>query len=87
MTHGPHELKPAGGELGENEHPWASAFIGVRVEYTSKKCEGISLVSLNATRFECQERTRGGTCGRNQPYCTGAPSHMGGVFTACSWGC
>ena len=27
------------------------------------------------------------TCGRDQPYHTGAPGHLGKAFTACLWGC
>ena len=48
-------LNQAGGDLGESKDPWASAFIWVRVRYTSKKCEGILLVDLNITRSQSGE--------------------------------
>lgn len=41
----------------------------------------ISLV-LNDGRSQ-SGRARRGTCGRGQPYRSGAPSHLGGVLTAC----
>lgn len=43
--------------------------LGARVEDTSTRCKGISLVCLSVTKS--QEKTRSGTCGRDQPYYTG----------------
>lgn len=42
-------LTQGAGELGEGEVSWTSAFTGVRMEYTSERLEGISLVPLNVT--------------------------------------
>lgn len=58
-TQGPCKLNPADGQLSESKDPWASAFTGVRLEYTSKSCEGISLVSLKVTRSQSGESARG----------------------------
>lgn len=49
----------AGGDLGESKHPWANAFIRVRVEYTSKRYEGISLIHLNVTGSQSAKNRKG----------------------------
>lgn len=51
---------------------------GVRMGYTSKQCEGISLVHLNVSGS--QSLWAGGgreICGRGPAYHTGAPDHLG----------
>lgn len=55
-------------ELGEGEVSWTSAFTGVRMQYTSERLEGISLVPLKVTRSQGSARRR--SCGREQPYHT-----------------
>ena len=47
------------GDLGESKHPWASAFIRVRVGYTSKRYEGISLIHLNVIRSQSAKNGKG----------------------------
>lgn len=59
---------PRGRELGEGEVSWTSAFTGVRMQYTSERLEGISLVPLKVTRSQGSARRR--SCGREQPYHT-----------------
>lgn len=46
----------AGGEVRESEVLWASAFIVVREEYTSRRLEGIS---LTVTRSQAGEGKKG----------------------------
>lgn len=51
---------------------------GVSMGYTSKQCEGISLVHLNITRSQSLWVGGGrGICGRVSAYHTGAPDYLG----------
>ena len=76
-------LNQAGGrEWG----PLGQCLYGGRVEYTSKRHEGISLVCLNVTRSLSGEGKKGVRV-RGKPYHTSTPGHLVGMLTACSWGC
>ena len=75
----------AGGALGESKHPRASAFIRVRVGYTSTRCEGISLIHLNVTRSQ-SVKNRKGICGRDQHYHAAVAGHFDRVLVSYSWG-
>ena len=55
------------------------------MEHTSKRHEGTLLVYMIVTRSPSGEGKKG-TCGKDQPYHTGAPGHLSGVLTACLWG-
>lgn len=77
-----------GGASRNSRHstdPWASAVVGVRVEYKSKMHEGVLLVYLNVTRM--QERARRGTSGKVKPYHIAVPGHLvGGGSHSLFWG-
>lgn len=78
-------LTQTGREPRESEGLGTRAFmplLEVKVKYTSKRQERISLVQLNASRSQ-SGRARRGICGRDQICHTGAPGHLGRVLTAC----
>lgn len=62
----------------ERRGPRIGAFMGSQDGEHQQKAQG-DLIG------DSQEGARRGTCGKNQPYRTGAPGHLGRVLTACLW--
>ena len=58
------QLNQASCNLRESEDPWTDAINGVRVEYTSKKCEGIFIGAFEYHWFTISRRS--GSCGKGQ---------------------